>query len=203
MVANKVENLLADTLASLGGTAELCCTLDDADDLPPVFGRAGQWIGLVQQILRSAQDQLRAATADTDEDDLVDALKASKKAAKRLESIFKDVAPAGETPRQDRYQAAVRRQGKDRVEVVLLELLKGTNELVEDELIEATAEQTKALCDAVEDLSAMEPSVPEDGRAGFFYSGSGDQINNTGSGHLNINKGRGNQHIAKTIRIGK
>ncbi|KAF4634406.1 hypothetical protein G7Y89_g3702 [Cudoniella acicularis] len=188
------------------------------------------WAGFVQQILEKAQGQLKAGTLvsrpevirvsqrprdidiprdhrtlhlDTDEDDLLDTLKTSKKASKRLESIFKDVAPAGETPRLGRYQAAVRGQGKDRVEVVLLELLKGANELVEDELVEATAEQAKALCDVVEDLEVMEPSAPEDGKARFFYSGSGDQTNNTSTGTQNINKGCGNQNMAKTIRIGK
>ncbi|KAF4630030.1 hypothetical protein G7Y89_g8112 [Cudoniella acicularis] len=160
-------------------------------------------IGLVQQILQGAEDQLKVGTLDTDDDGLVDTLKASKKKAKLLESISKGVAPAAETLRLDRYQAAVRTQGKDRVEVALLGLLGGANDLVEDELIKATAGQAKALCDAVEELSATESFVSEDGKAGFFHSGSGDMINDTGPGTQNINKGRGTQNIAKSIKIGK
>ncbi|KAH8587497.1 hypothetical protein B0O99DRAFT_526635 [Bisporella sp. PMI_857] len=203
MSSNKVENLLPDTLASLKRTAELCTTMNGVDDLLPVFHEVGRWVGLVQQTLQGAQDQLKAGTLDTEDDDLINTLKASKKSAKLLESIFKDVAPAAETSRLDRYQAAVRTQGKDRVEVVLLKLLGCANDLVEDELIKATAEQSMALCDAVEELSTMESSVPEDGKAGFFHSGSGDMINNTGLGTQNINKGRGTQNIAKSIKIGK
>ncbi|KAH8683238.1 hypothetical protein BGZ60DRAFT_427690 [Tricladium varicosporioides] len=203
MSGNKVASLLSDTLSSLKGTAELCSTLNGVDEpVPLVFSSAGSWVSLVQQLLQNSQLQLEAGNLNTDDDDLVDALKASKKASKCLEGIFKEIAPAGEMPRLDRYQGAVRQRGKDRVEVVLLELLEGVNELVGDELIEATTEQTKELCDAVEELSVMEPSVPE-GKAGFSYSGSGDQINNTGSGNVNINKGRGSQNIAKNIRMGK
>ena len=202
MLGNKAEDLLSDTLASFKSTAELCSSMDGADDLPLVFRGVGQWVGLVQQILQGAQDQLKAGTLDTEDDDLVDTLKASKKKAKLLECIFKDVAPTAETSRLDRYRAAVQKQRKYRVEVVLLELLKRADELVEDKLIKATAEQAEALCDAVEELSAIEPAMP-DRKARFSRSGSGDMINNTGPGTQNINKGHGTQNIAKIIKIGK
>ena len=203
MLGNKVGDLLSDTLASFKSTAGLCSPMDGADDLTPVFRGMGQWVGLVQQILQGAQDQLKAGTLDTEDDDLVDTLKASKKKAKLLECIVREVAPTAETSRLDRYRAAVQKQPKHRVEVVLLELLKGADKLVEEELIKATAEQAKALCGAIEELSAMEPSMPGDRNARFSHSGSGDMINNTGPGTQNINKGHGTQNIAKIIKIGK
>jgi len=201
MSCGRAESLLSDSLAFLNSTAKLCSTMDSANDLPPVFHGVTQWVGLLQQILHGAQDQLKEGSLDSD--DLVETLEDSKKRARHLESILKDVAPAAETSRIDRYQDAVQKRGKDRLEVIMLGLLEGANELVEEQLINATHEQVEALYDAVERLSAMEPSVPENQKATFFHSGSGDMINNTGTGTQNINKNRGTQNVARNIRIGR
>lgn len=199
----KIEKLLSNSLAFLERTAALCGTIDDADNLPSVFSEVHQSVTLVWDILQGALEQLKAGTVGTDDDELVKTLKSTKNQARLLESIFKIVAPVAETPRLDRYNGRVQNEGKDRVEVVLFRLLEYTNELVDEEVIEATSDQAQALHDAVEHLSAMEPSVPEDKKAGFVHSGSGDMINNTDSGTQNINKGPGTQNIAKIIKIGK
>ncbi|RYP03329.1 hypothetical protein DL764_005225 [Monosporascus ibericus] len=202
MVGINIETLLSDTLGSVKNTAELCGSIHSTEGLAPIFQEAPQCIDLLQQILQSVQDQLAAGALDTDDDDLSDSLKTTKKEVKHLESIYRDIAPEGATSRVDRYQAAVRKPGMDRVEVLLLRLLEVLNDLVEDGVIKTTAEHTKALSDAIDKLSAMEPSVPDE-KSGFHHSGSGDMYNNTGLGTQNINKGRGTQNIAKTMRIGK
>jgi nucleoside phosphorylase len=49
-------------------------------------------------------------------------------------------------------------------------------------------------------LSKVPPSVPSGPT--FTYHGTGDQINNTGSGTQNINKGKGQHYIAHSISFG-
>lgn len=207
MSANKAEKLLSKTLGSLERIVDLDGKLakpDDSDSLPPPFGGMGKWLSLIQRTLQISLDQLKKGTV-FDEDDLIDYLKGSNPKTKLLESILEVVAPSLETSRMERYQAAVkqRRKGSE-VEVLMLHLLQGAYILIEQGDIDAPEEHTKALSDAIMAVSAVKPSVADDGDdTKYHHSGSGDMLNNTGSGTFNLNKGDGTQNIANTITIEK
>jgi hypothetical protein len=64
----------------------------------------------------------------------------------------------------------------------------------DDAIKAATEDQVKSLLVAIDELSAMAPSVPDVAFARFIHMGEGAQYNNTGSG---------SQFYAGVIHLGK
>ncbi|KAH7129744.1 hypothetical protein B0J13DRAFT_563303 [Dactylonectria estremocensis] len=207
MSATKAEKLLSKTLISLERIIELDRKLerpDDSDSLPPPFGSMGQWLGLIHRTMQISQEQLKKGTL-FDEDDLIGYLKASNPKTKVLEAVLEAVVPSMETSRTDRYHASMKQRKKgSAVDVLILDLLQGAYDLIEEGDVEASEEHANALSDAITEVSSMKSSAPDNGDdAKYHHSGSGDMLNNTGSGTINVNKANGTQNIANTITYHK
>ncbi|KAI8659825.1 hypothetical protein NCS56_01200500 [Fusarium sp. Ph1] len=85
------------------------------------------------------------------------------------------------------------------IEVVLLQLLQGPQELVNGCIIEATVDQDHQLAEAIEELTLSQPPMPMSQTAAVAHYGKGDLFSNLANGHQNINKGTGAQYIAERM----
>lgn len=202
MSENKIGNLILGAIATIEATATPYNSMIDDVNLPQAFHEVGQSLGFTKQILGTATDRLKERHLTSNYDNVVCSLEDGNKKAKLLEDMFKQVAAPTESSRLDCYLAILQRHGNDSaVEVLMLGLLKDISVLADSEIIDAT--QSKELCDMMDKLLKVEPSVHHKGHGGKFYHfGSGPQINNTDRGTQNNNTGNGNQYHAGVMHFG-
>ncbi|KAK4206118.1 hypothetical protein QBC37DRAFT_301447 [Rhypophila decipiens] len=178
------------TIAILKATTKHYNIVSNEKSLRGAFHEAGRGLLLVEEALQAAETLLDGRGLQS----VMNSLESCNTKAKLSESIFRDVAEAPERARFERYKAAVRRDGKgNTVEALVEGMMEDVCDLAKESAIEAAMEtHVKALRDAIDKLSGMEPSVPTEG-SGDMYSNSGSgtqfnaprgtQNNNTGSGH--------------------
>ncbi|KAH7134388.1 hypothetical protein EDB81DRAFT_870959 [Dactylonectria macrodidyma] len=108
----------------------------------------------------------------------IDSLKECNTNAELSKSIFNAVAQSPETSRFEGYKEAVRQESKGRtVEVLMMWMMND---------VCALAENVNGLRGAIEKLSKMEASVPNEGSGDTFaHFGSGDMLNAPG-GTVNV-----------------
>jgi hypothetical protein len=131
----------------------------------------------------------------------MDSLKKCNANAELSKNIFNAVTQAPETSRFDRYKEVVRQEGKGRpVEVLMMGMMNYVCALAENGAIRAGMEdQINALRGAIEKLSKMEASVPDEmSRNTFAHYGAGDQLNAPG-GTVNKSTGSGNHFPGVTF----
>lgn len=85
----------------------------------------------------------------------------------------------------------------------MVRIIEAILAIAEDGAIkDATDAQAKELRGAIDELSAVEPSVPNEGGNQFHHYDCSPQLNNTGSGIQYNNTGAGSQHHAGTMHFG-
>jgi hypothetical protein len=188
---------LSTTIAILEATENEYETTRISDDksLKEAFHKAGQGVTLVKDALKTAQAQLNGNGPAMDPGSAMKSLERCDEKAKLSGDIFKAVAQA-HGPRFDRYKAAVALKGRGiRVEDLVKGMMSDVCALAQDGAIEAAIrDQVEILSVAITTLTNMEPSLPDEHRAGTFLQyGNGTQYNSTGS--QNNNTGSGKQHI--------
>ncbi|KAJ4141891.1 hypothetical protein NW754_014681 [Fusarium falciforme] len=199
MSCQRIDKLVSSTLRFLNDVAGKWEAILPHDNLPPSFGNTRKWVALVQEILGVIQDQRKANSLDPDDPAILDALESTKGAAKRLSAIFRVVADTSEAERGNCYEEFLRKPNASGIEVVLLQLLQGPQELVNECVIEATVEQDHQLAEAIEELTLSQPPMPMNQAAAVAHYGKGDLFSNLANGHQNINKGTGAQYIAEQM----
>jgi hypothetical protein len=105
--------------------------------------------------------------------------------------------PGDGDSRWDRYVKAARTIGKgSRVESLVRDILDDLQLLATKFPQMVTLRGKVQLAKAIEDVSKMEPSLPDDFERTleFTHYGTGAQNNNTGSGTQHNNSGTGNQN---------
>ena len=193
-----VLSLISSINSIIDGVKQVFKAASNTQGLPEAFREVDARLPIVQNILRSAKQQIEAG--DTDEDfckGVKDFIENGDKKAKNLEEIFQKVIPADSASRAERYLSAVRTLGKgSRVET----LMKGILEVVQllaskHGMTTVTDTQRKEVAKAIKEVAALPPSLPEraNEETGFTatHYGSGDinqalgnQYNNPGSGHI-------------------
>ncbi|EWZ86334.1 hypothetical protein NW765_001377 [Fusarium oxysporum] len=131
----------------------------------------------------------------------MDSLKECNANAELSKDIFNAVAQAPETSRLECYKEAVRQEGKGRmVEALMMGMMNYVCVLAENDTIRAGLEdQVNILRGAIEQLSNMEPSVPNKGSGNTFtHFGYGDMLNVAG-GTVNKSTGSGNHFPGATF----
>jgi hypothetical protein len=199
MSCQRIDKLVSSTLLFLNDVAEKWEAILPHDNLPPSFGNTRKWVSLVQEILGGIQDQRKENSLDPDDPAILDALESTKGAAKSLSAIFRVVADTSETERGNCYEEFLRKPNASGIEVVLLQLLQGPQELVNECIIEATVDQDHQLAEAIEELTLSQPPMPMNQAAAVAHYGKGDLFSNLANGHQNINKGTGAQYIAERM----
>ncbi|PVH70779.1 hypothetical protein DL98DRAFT_660977 [Cadophora sp. DSE1049] len=196
--ANKVVNNIDDTISALDGVRKACGNINETTDLPDAFHKVLEKVELVTDTLSYAERHIR--THDQDEQacqEMDPDVESCKTQADSLKRVFRAVVPQANIPRLQRYRMAASNLGgvgKNRVEILMKGILEDVHHLVGKCVIERGASVIKAvdeaqvekLLKAIEELSAMPPSLSEDA--------SGKSINNYGPGTQNVNAGEGTQN---------
>jgi NACHT NTPase-like protein len=185
--------LITRIIATLGVATKHYNAVKDDKSLREAFHGAGRGLLLVQEALEATKPHLQGRQRAGDAQSAP--LKACDVKAKLSEGIFKDVAQAPETSRFERYKAAVQQQGRGQsAEFLTIGMMRDVCNLAEESTIKAAmTERVKGLRDAIDKLSKMEPSIPNEGLGYAFNNfGPGDQFN-APYGTQNTTTGNGNQ----------
>jgi hypothetical protein len=201
-----VVGLISSIITIIETSKKLYDASNDAKGLHEAFRDVGQNLPLVLDILRDCNalqrqvdQELRATSDITSKRELEKSSDATKtimedcrNKAKSLEEIFEKVLPGDDAGRAERYLKAAR------------SLKPGRTEKVED-LMKGILKQLQMLQSAVDRLSELGPSLPDDGK--FVHTGSGALYAHTGSGvQNNYNQSggeRNKQYIGHTMNFGR
>jgi hypothetical protein len=190
-----VIRLIGGTIYSLQTIAETCSNIDDTKDLPQAFHGVAKRLPLVQQVLVTAKSHIFKSNTDKEQSqDLKAAVQICKDKAIQLEEIFCEVLRKSDTPRIERYRKVAGRG--ERVEGLMKVILKNVLALIrEPTLKEAIGAQVEDLQKALEEVSAIQPSLPDDETSQYTFTnhGSGWMNVNTGTAPQNNNNSSGNQ----------
>ncbi|KAH7134139.1 hypothetical protein EDB81DRAFT_886947 [Dactylonectria macrodidyma] len=197
MANTGVTSLISDIINTLKAAAKDYNAVNNDKTLPETFHEAGRGLSTVREALKTANSQLQKRDQAGDPQNAISTLEACNAKAKLSLNIFEEVSEEPETSRFEHYKTAVGRGGRGNlVEALVVGMMNDICALAKDSAIEATMEtQIKALRDAIDTLSNMEPSVPdEQSKKAFSHFGSGHQFNATG-GTQNNNVGSGKQFL--------
>ncbi len=190
--------IISSVISIVDGTKQVYDAASNTYGLPEAFREVATRLPIVRDILDSAKQNI--GKGDTNEN----SYKAAKNVvedcqskAQNLEKLFQSVIPADGASRAKRYLSAVRILGKgNRVETLMKGMLVDLQLLaIKYGMVTETDTQEKELARAIEEVAALQPSLPEHAtdETGFTatHSGSGainqvqgDQFNNPGSGHI-------------------
>jgi hypothetical protein len=196
-----VTDLISTTTTNLEAATGHYSVANGDKGLCETFHEAGRGLLLVGWALQTAKTQLGGRDLAGDPQSAMDSLKECNANAELSKNIFNAVAQAPETSRLERYKEAVRQEGKGRtVEVLMMGMMNYVCVLGENDAIRAGLEdQVNALRGAIEQLSKMEPSVPNEASGNTFtHFGSGDMLNAPG-GTVNRSTGSGNHFPGATF----
>lgn len=196
MSGAEVIGIISGIIAILDAAVKVYSVVKDSSNLPPAFRDAARRIPLIQDTLRTAEMHLKEYDQDEAYKTMRPTLEGCKDKAEHLREIFQKVTAQDKTLSFERYSRAARALGKrTRVESIMKGMLEDVHLLTENHAIKAATEaQVGKLVEAISEMSAIQPSLPDDGSSfSFQNSGSGSQNVNTGSGTQNINAGTGYQ----------
>lgn len=191
-------------LSILEAIMKTCDSFLQDGDLPPIFRKVGPWLRLAQRALGAVKIGISAESVSEDSYRAMQGLTGSIKVkAQRLRDIIETVASPPDTSRIARYYTAVRQQGRgSQVEILMGDLLEDICVLAAENAIRGEAkDQVNDLNAAIDELSAMEPSVPEEeSDAAFSHLTSNMQPIHVRSGSLNM--GSGKQFSGEIVHFG-
>ncbi|KAJ6019784.1 hypothetical protein N7499_003119 [Penicillium canescens] len=193
------ETSLVDVQASsvisiIDATLDYYLHMKDKKDLPEAFHSVARVLSTVRDILGAFREQINRppgiGIAKSQS-----AIITFDNEAIWLREMFHIVARSGEEPCAEYLKAALTVSKGVPVESMMKKILEGVQLLVDDHLVDmASDKQTKALAKALEEISTIPPSIPED-----IYSQNGNHnsrcIFNAVGGTNYYNFGGGNHVI--------
>ncbi|KAH7215364.1 hypothetical protein DER44DRAFT_764161 [Fusarium oxysporum] len=200
-MATTVTALISSTIVTLEAATDYYNVVKDDKVLCEPFHESGRGLLLVGKALQIAKTKLGGRDLAGDPQNAMDSLKECNANAELSKNIFNAVAESPKTSRFDRYKEVVRQEGKGRpVEVLMMGMMNYVCALAENGAIRAGMEdQINTLRGAIEKLSKMEASVPDERSSNTFAQyGSGDQLNAPG-GTVNKSTGSGNHFPGATF----
>lgn len=197
MPTQPIDNLLSSTREFLDDVAGKWDSTHPHDDLPPSFGNAKECVSLVQEILEGVEKQRQANSLDLDS--IFDDIKSTKGAAQDLSAIFTAVADAPEPDKGSSYEEFLRNSGTKGIEEVLLQLLIGPQDLVDECIIRVTIKQAHRLTAATKQLRSSQASMPTHGRGAVAHHGRGDLFYSSNGGRQNNAKDHAAQYISERM----
>jgi hypothetical protein len=193
-----VLGVISSIISIVDGTKQVYDATTNTQGLPEAFREVAARLTIVQNILGLAKQHIEDGDADEDSyKGAKDVVEGCEKKAKKLEGLFLKVIPADGASRAERYLSAVRILGKgSQVETLMKGMLEDVQLLaINHGMVTVTNTQRKEVADAIKEVAALPPSIPEHAIEGTgftaIHSGSGpinqaqgDQYNNPGSGQI-------------------
>lgn len=190
--AGLVIGLISGTLTILESVKNCYSSYQNVTGIPEVFREVAQKLPLVLEILRGFERSFRYSDQDPDAfEAFMRTLTGCKDKAAYLDQVFKEVMPNGDLARSTRYCLVVRCLGKDsRLEHLMKGILEDIQLLYTKLAIDSAGEaQAQRLAEAIEEVSALPPSLPD-----HLSEGQSPLYINHGSAPQNIHGGVGAQH---------
>lgn len=195
--ASLVLGLISSIITIIDATTQVYEAVEDEAGLPTNFKKAAAKLPLISKLLEDAETYVSKSADKTIEAAFRPTIENCKTQATQLQKLFEKVIPEGDS-RWDRYMKAARTIGKGcRVESLIQGILDDL-QLMATKFPEVTTSRKKEkLAEAMEEVSKMEPSLPDDfdQMPRYAYYGSGSQNINASNGTQNNNTGAGNQNI--------
>ncbi|KAK7968784.1 hypothetical protein PG988_007857 [Apiospora saccharicola] len=202
--------LISGALTIIEAVQKVYDAAKNAEDIPKAFQEVALRLPLLRETLEIVEQQCnRDDFDDLASSEVLSSVRRIKKKLRKLETIFNKCIPTEDSSRFERYILALRTLGKDhKVEKLMKSLLETSQDIVNHHSIRAaTADQVDRLGKALKDISALEPSVPDNViedpniSARNVHTGSGDL--NTASGNARQFNARDNarHYHASTITI--
>jgi len=178
--------MISAIIAIIDTTYQVYEAVKDEAGLPTNFKKSAAKLPLVSKLLEDAERYAKAADEAT-ETAFTPTLEDCKAQATQLQELFEKVMPEEGESRWDRYAKAARTIGKcGPVENLVKGILDGL-QLLATRFPEVTTPRTKEqLAKAVEEVTKMEPSLPDgfEQMPAYAHYVSGAQNNITGQ-HIN------------------
>ena len=188
-----VLGVIGAIVAIIDGTQKVFESTRDSQGLPQAFREVARRLPIVRTTLNSAQQNTDGQNIDgSSYEALLQVAKACEEKAKKLDILFHQACPPHGASDIERYYKAVKSMGRGhKVEDLMKRILEDVQLLAcERGLRTATGVQQEQLFQAIKDISALPPSVPEP-----KYKETTLAASNFGPGAQNI--AQGDQHIAR------
>ncbi|KAF3924054.1 hypothetical protein ABW21_db0207818 [Orbilia brochopaga] len=208
--ASLVLGLISSIIAIIETTKKVYEAIEDDSGLPKNFKKAAAKLPLISRLLEDAERYVEGSNDESLKEAFKSTLENCKTQAIQLQTLFEKVMPEEDESRFERYVKAAKTIGKGgRVETLVGGILSDIQLMATR--FPTTTRVKQQLADAVQEVGAMEPSLPDgfEENATFTHYGSGAQNNNTGSGTQfnnnstgNQNNGPGHQYIGHNLHIG-
>ncbi|KAF5671248.1 ankyrin repeat-containing protein [Fusarium heterosporum] len=174
----EVVGLITATITIVETINKVFNGLKDAEGLPKAFQEVSGRLPLVQTVLEAVEEQVRADDNGAATQAMAEIVTRCKIRAEDLEKIFKAVMSSEGTSRFEKYRRVIRQLGKEKkVEILAKELLEDVHLLAERHVFQAaTQHQVSQLQEAIEELSQVGSSLPDEDGFNLTHYGSGDNI---------------------------
>lgn len=200
MSGAEVLGIISAVISIIDATIQVTNAIQDEAGLPSNFKTVAAKLPLIAKLLDDAERYVEEEGNEENEGlvlSFTPVLKDCKEKAAQLQELFEKVAPAEGDSRTNRYIKAARTIGKGgRVETLMKGILDDL-QLLTTEFPKSTSRRGQEnLTNALEEVSKMEPSLPDgfEDAATFAHYGSGAQNVNAGTGSQYNNNSTGNQN---------
>jgi hypothetical protein len=188
--------IISSIISIIDATKQVYEAVEDEVGLPTNFKKSATKLPLISKLLEDAERYVNNVADESIKAAFTPTLKDCKVQAIQLQELFEKVMPEEGDSRWDRYTKAARTIGKGgRVESLVRGILDDL-QLLATRFPEVTTLRGKdQLAKAIEEVTKMEPSLPDgfEQTPAYAHYGSGAQNNNTGGGTQN-NNSTGNQN---------
>jgi alkaline phosphatase len=203
--ASLVLGIISSIISIIDATTQVWEAVEDESGLPANFKKSAAKLPLILKLLEDAERYINDTIDESIQAAFTPTLEDCKVQATLLQQLFKKVMPEESDSRWARYVKAARTIGKGgRVESIIKAILDNLQLLATNFPEATTARRKEQLTRAIEEVTKMEPSLPDgfEEAPAFAHYGSGAQNVNTSSGSQynnsstgNQNNGPGNQYI--------
>ncbi|EXK77349.1 hypothetical protein FOQG_17942 [Fusarium oxysporum f. sp. raphani 54005] len=194
----EVVGLISAIIGIVETIGKVSKALKDAKDLPQAFREVADRLPLVQDTLQTVENHISNDADEATCQAIAAVLEKCHKKALQLEELFNAVSSSDNTSRMKRYALAVKNLGKEsRVELLAKGMMEDAHLLALNHAAQAATEaQVAQLSEAIQELSNIEPSLPEEDGISQTHYGSGDNIagNKYGGNHYE-NSGSGTAYF--------
>ena len=195
--ATLVLGMISAIISIIDATKQVYEAAEDEAGLPTNFKKSATKLPLISKFLEDAERYVNNAADESIKAAFAPTLEDCKVQATHLQELFEKVMPDEGDSRWDRYVKAARTIGKgSRVESLVGGILDDL-QLLATRFPEVTTLGGKdQLAKAIEEVTKMEPSLPDgfEQTPAYVHFGSGAQNVNTGGGHQYSNNSTGNQN---------
>ncbi|KAH9225074.1 hypothetical protein DL95DRAFT_254155, partial [Leptodontidium sp. 2 PMI_412] len=160
----EIVGLIGAVVGLVEATIAISNSIQDLKGLPDAFGEVHKRLPLVEETLQAARRQFESESTDDESAGKIEPfLRSCNDKVLELKEIFEKIASSKKKSAMSLYRTIVLKLGKEhRVEVLMKNILEDLQILTSNQVFQvATQAQMAMLRDAIEELSQVKPSIPD------------------------------------------